>query len=142
MRRIDVALAGELLLLLIAAPLLYFPARFPGWASILAMCLLAFTFAWRKRLRGVWYVRTPLDWPLALLLVMLPIAVWVAPPLLRDHYSLPRAGIVSLPSSASRIAASTTSRCAPSTSDSRFGFAADRSSRRVAAARCDSDDRK
>ncbi|MBX2997208.1 MAG: O-antigen ligase family protein [Caldilineaceae bacterium] len=44
---------------------------------------------------GVWYQRTPADWPIFFLfLVMLPISIWAAPGPLRAEYSMPRALIL------------------------------------------------
>ena len=85
----------ELLLLLAAAPALYFPHWFPAWAVPLSLALLAAGWLYRRRALGVWLVRTPADWPLALLfLVMLPLAVYVAPADLRTSHALPRAYIL------------------------------------------------
>lgn len=85
----------EACLLALAAPLLYFPARFPTEVLGLAVFLLAGGWMVRRLRLGVWYVRTPTDWALVLLLViMLPIAVWAAPLPLREQYSWPRAYIL------------------------------------------------
>jgi O-antigen ligase len=43
---------------------------------------------------GVWGVRTPADLALAVLFLLLPMAVWVAPSPLRDLYAYPRALIL------------------------------------------------
>jgi putative inorganic carbon (HCO3(-)) transporter len=85
----------ELLLLVAAAPALYFPHWFPFWAVPLSLALLAAGWLHRKRRLGVWLVRTPADWPLFFLfLVMLPVAVWVTPDELRTSVALPRAYIL------------------------------------------------
>ena len=91
----DLTLAGELLLLLLAAPALYFPNWFPTWAPWLSLALLGGGWLWRRWRLGRWLVRTPADWPMFFLFgVMLPVAVWVAPDPLREQYALPRALIL------------------------------------------------
>ncbi len=82
----------ELLLLAMAAPALYFPGRFGLGAIVVAIGLLVLGWVWRRWMVGVWYQRTPADWPLFFLfLVMLPVSVWVAPGPLQAEYSIPRA---------------------------------------------------
>ena len=84
----------ELLLLAMAAPVLYFPDRFGVGVIAFAIGLLALGWVWRQLKVAVWY-RTPVDWPIFFLfLVMLPVSVWVAPSPLREEYSIPRALIL------------------------------------------------
>jgi O-antigen ligase len=85
---------GELIGLGLAAPFFYFPSKLPIGALALGFAILAATWGWRKRHLGCWFVRTPADWALALLLLLLPIALWVAPRELRAHYADPRALIL------------------------------------------------
>jgi len=86
----------ELGLLAVAAPLFYFPQRFPEWGAWLGVGLLVALWPLRRALSGRWAVTLPVAggalwfW----LLVMLPIAVWAAPDSLRQQYSLPRAAIL------------------------------------------------
>ena len=85
----------ELLLLALTAPVLYFPGRFEGQEIGVAIGILAAGWLWRRLTIGVWFRRTPADWPLFFLfLVMLPISVWAAPGPLRVEYSIPRALIL------------------------------------------------
>ena len=93
--RIDSTFAVELLLLLLAAPVLYFPGRFPTWAPGVGLLVLVSGWIWRRWRLGIWYARTPADWPIFFLFaVMLPISVWAAPGPLREQYSIPRAYIL------------------------------------------------
>lgn len=86
---------GELFCLLLAAPALYFPNWFPSWAPWASLALLGAGWLWRWRRLGQWWTATPADWPLFLLFaVLLPIAVWAAPPILRDQYAIPRSLIL------------------------------------------------
>lgn len=85
----------ELALLALVAPVLYFPGRFEGQDLIGAVGILAAAWIWRRLIIGIWYRRTPADWPLFfLLLVMLPISLWAAPAPLRQEYAIPRALIL------------------------------------------------
>ncbi|MFN8465869.1 MAG: O-antigen ligase family protein [Caldilineaceae bacterium] len=77
-----------------AAPFFYFPQRFPAWGPVVGLLILAFGWGWRRYKLGCWRLRTPADWPLLVLLLLLPLAVWVPPTLLRDEYSYPRALIL------------------------------------------------
>ncbi|MBI3959036.1 MAG: hypothetical protein HY328_09525 [Chloroflexi bacterium] len=82
-------------LLIASGPLLLFPDWFAGWGAALGLGLLVLAWLWRRWQLGDWARRTPLDAPiLFLLLVMLPISLWVAPPDLRAELSIPRALIV------------------------------------------------
>ncbi|MBX3053010.1 MAG: O-antigen ligase family protein [Caldilineaceae bacterium] len=91
----DIPLFVELLLLAITAPVLYFPSRFSGGELAGAIGILAMGWVWRRLTIGVWFRRTPADWPLFFLfLVMLPVAVWAAPGPLREQYSIPKACIL------------------------------------------------
>lgn len=91
----DTPLFVELLLLAITAPVLYFPGRFEGQDLFGAVGILAAGWVWRRLTIGIWYRRTPADWPLFfLLLVLLPIALWTAPDPLRQEYAIPRALIL------------------------------------------------
>lgn len=79
----------------LAAPLLYFPDRFPTWTLLPALLLLAACWGVRRWSTGRWWTRTAADWPLGFWLgVMLPVAVWAAPPPLRAEYAWPRTYIV------------------------------------------------
>lgn len=85
----------ELLLLAVTAPILYFPSRFSSGELAFTIGLLTLGWVWRRFTIGVWFRRTPADWPLFFLfLVMLPISVWAAPGPLREQYSIPRALIL------------------------------------------------
>jgi len=85
----------ELLLLALTAPVLYFPGRFESQEIAVAIGILAAGWLWRRLTIGVWFRRTPADWPIFFLfLVMLPISVWAAPGPLRVEYSIPRALIL------------------------------------------------
>jgi len=85
----------ELLLLALTAPVLYFPGRFEGQEIGVAIGILAAGWLWRRLTIGVWFRRTPADWPIFFLfLVMLPVSVWAAPGPLREQYSIPRALIL------------------------------------------------
>ena len=91
----DPILTVELVGLLIAAPFLYFPNRFPVWAPYAACILLLAGVLWRKRMLGNSFERTPADWPLWLwFLALLPLSVIIAPAELRQDYSFPRALIL------------------------------------------------
>lgn len=91
----DTTFAVELLLLAITAPILYFPGRFGTGEIAFAVGLLALGWVWRRLMIGVWYQRTPADWPIFFLFfVMLPISIWAAPGPLRAEYSIPRALIL------------------------------------------------
>ena len=91
----DTPLFVELVLLALTAPVLYFPGRFEAQEIAVAVGILAAGWVWRRFTIGVWLRRTPADWPLFFLfLVMLPISVWAAPGPLREQYALPRAMIL------------------------------------------------
>src|SRR5690349_10117927 len=88
-------LALEFLLLLAAAPLLYFSTRFQPWGVALGIGLLALSWTVRGATSGEWIARNPANLALWFwLLVMLPIAIWAAPPSLRDEYAWPRTYIL------------------------------------------------
>lgn len=85
----------ELLLLAMAAPLLYFPGRFEVSAIAFGVGLLGLGWVCRRLMIGVWYQRTPADWAIFFLFfVMLPVSVWAAPDPLRQEYAFPRALIL------------------------------------------------
>ncbi|MCC6167816.1 MAG: hypothetical protein IT329_11355, partial [Caldilineaceae bacterium] len=84
----------EIGVLACSAPLLYFPDRFPGWARLLALGLLAAGWGLRRLALGRWRVSTPATPALDLLLLLLPLALWAAPEALRQRYSWPRASIL------------------------------------------------
>jgi O-antigen ligase len=87
----DTTFAIEVLLLVLAAPFLYFAGRFGEAGVIFAVGLLAAGWLWRRIRLGYWLQRTPADWPIFFLFfVMLPIAVWAAPQPLRVQYSWPK----------------------------------------------------
>lgn len=91
----DAPFAVELLLLICAAPALYVPGAFPPLAIVVSLSLLGFGWVWRRWTLGYWMRRTPADWPLFFLFViMLPISLWAAPAPLREEYSIPRAYIL------------------------------------------------
>jgi O-antigen ligase len=91
----DITFFVELLLLAITAPILYFPGRFGSTEIAFAVGLLSVGWIWRRLMIGIWYQRTPADWPIFFLfLVMLPISLWAAPGPLREEYSIPRALIL------------------------------------------------
>ena len=93
--RWDTTFVVDLLLLLVAAPCLYFPQRFPSWLPYVALVILAAGWIWRRLRLGLWYRRTPADWPLFFLFgIMLPVSIWAAPGPLRVEYSIPRAYIL------------------------------------------------
>jgi putative inorganic carbon (hco3(-)) transporter len=88
-------IAVEFLLLFAAAPLLYFPARFQPWGVAVGILLLAMSWFVRGATSGEWIAKTPANLALGFwLLVMFPVAIWAAPPALRDSYSWPRAYIL------------------------------------------------
>ena len=93
-QRLDPTLSVELMLLIAAAPVLYLPNWFPLWTSYVGMGMLASAWVWRRKRLGLWYAPTPADWPIILLLIMLPVSIWAAPGPLRDQYSIPRALIL------------------------------------------------
>jgi len=87
----DTTLFVELLLLILAAPALLQPGSFPEWAPAASLGLLALGWVWRRWRLGKWLAPTPIDIPLFFLfLVMLPVALWAAPPSLRLMYSIPK----------------------------------------------------
>ena len=89
-RHDTVTLTGEIGGLLLAAPALYFPNWFPSWMLWVSLMLLASVWCWRRVRLNQWHAPTPADWPLYFLFaVMLPLAVWAAPPTLRAEYALP-----------------------------------------------------
>ncbi len=91
----DTTLFIELFVLLLAAPALLQPGSFPEWAPAASLGLLALTWVWRRWRLGVWWAATPIDLPLFFLfLVMLPVALWAAPPSLRLLYSIPKAYVL------------------------------------------------
>ena len=90
----DVSFWGELAGLALAAPFFYLSGRLPGWGPLAGLVLLAAAWVWRRRRLGIWLVRTPADWPIFLLLLLLPLAVWVAAPPLRSQYAFERAWIL------------------------------------------------
>lgn len=91
---IDLPLWGELIGVGIAAPFFYFPDRLPPWGPLVGVLVIATSWVWRRYCLGYWTVRTPADWPVALLLLLLPMAVWMAPNNLRTIYAYPRSMIV------------------------------------------------
>ncbi|MBI3960581.1 MAG: O-antigen ligase family protein [Chloroflexi bacterium] len=85
----------ELLLLILTAPVLYFPGRFQAQEIAFAIGILAAGWLWRRLTIGVWFRRTPADWSIFFLFaVMLPVSVWAAPEPLREQYAIPRALIL------------------------------------------------
>lgn len=91
----DTDFVVELILLALAAPILYFPARFPPALLSIAFVFLLGTWLWRRWRLGYWYAKTPVDWPIFFLfLVMLPVSIWAAPEPLRDQYSWPKAYVL------------------------------------------------
>lgn len=91
----DTTFAVELLLLAVAAPILYFPDRFESAEIAFAIGLLGLGWIWRRLMIGVWYQRTPADWAIFFLFfMMLPVSLWAAPGPLREQYSIPRALIL------------------------------------------------
>ncbi len=91
----DTTFAIELLLLALTLPFLYFPERFPNWTASASIGILLAGWVWRRWRLGVWFQRTPADWPIFFLfLVMLPISLWAAPEPLRVQYSIPKAYVL------------------------------------------------
>ncbi len=91
----DIPFIVEALLLLLAAPALYFPGLFPAWAVSGSFLLLALGWVWRRLSLGYFLQRTPMDWPLFFLFgVMVPVSLWASPPPLREELSIPRAYIL------------------------------------------------
>lgn len=90
----DLPFWGDVLALVAAAPFFYFPQRLPPWGPLVGFLILALGWGWRRHRLGCWGLRTPADWPVVVLLLLLPLAVWVPPALLRDDYSYPRALIL------------------------------------------------
>jgi hypothetical protein len=85
----------DLLLLGLSAPLLYFPERVPGWGPEVGLALLALMWPIRCALTGKWMEAGRVGrWVTGALwcwfLVMLPVAIWAAPPPLREQYAFPR----------------------------------------------------
>lgn len=99
---------AEFALLAISAPMLYFPERVQsqvanvcncevGWLTWVGFVLLALLWPLRRWLTGGWAapVAMPVAWALWFwFLVMLPVAIWAAPPPLREQYSWPRSYIL------------------------------------------------
>lgn len=87
----DTAFAVDMLAFAFAAPLLYAPSYFGNWGVPCAFAVLALAWVWRRVRLGIWYQRTPADWPALLLIgVILPVSVWAAPVALRMEYSWPK----------------------------------------------------
>lgn len=85
----------ELGLLAVAALPLYFPDRLPSWAVPVAFALLVASWGVRRWSTGRWWTGTAADWPLWFWVgIMLPIAIWAAPPQLRTQYAWPRSYIM------------------------------------------------
>lgn len=98
----------EFAILLVTAPLLYFPDRVQtqlikvcdceaNWLVGLAMGLLVLLWPLRHWQHGQWAARLPrsVAWALGFwFVVMLPVAIWAAPLPLREQYSWPRAYIL------------------------------------------------
>ncbi|MBC7232384.1 MAG: O-antigen ligase family protein [Chloroflexi bacterium] len=65
---------AELWLVLAAIPLLLFPGQYSPWA------LAGIGFLWASRLvtTGHLTARTPVDWPILVLVLMLPVALWAS----------------------------------------------------------------
>ena len=94
-RWLDLDFWVDVALLLLCAPLLYFPGYFPDWGPMAALGGLIVGLVWRRWRLGIWFQRTPIDWPLFfLMVVMLPISLWAAPAPMREEYSMPRAYIL------------------------------------------------
>lgn len=78
-------------LLLGAAPLLFLPNSVPSWGVAVGLGLLALSWITRGATGGEWLPYTPATLAISFwLLIMLPVAIWVAPPTLRETYSWPR----------------------------------------------------
>lgn len=96
----------ELSLLIVAAPILYFPTRVQSSVAALCSCktewlvpaglaLLVLLWPLRRWTTGSWAAPMPVAWALWFwFLVMLPVAIWAAPPPLREQYAWPRALIL------------------------------------------------
>ncbi|MEX1020645.1 MAG: O-antigen ligase family protein [Litorilinea sp.] len=85
----------ELILLAVAAPILYFPQRFSLPILGLGVGLLLATWLWRRWRLGIWYAPIAAAGPIFfLILIMLPVAVWVAPAPLRLEHSWPKAWVL------------------------------------------------
>jgi O-antigen ligase len=98
----------EFALLLLAAPLLYFPERVQSqltkvcscearWIVPVGLALVALLWPLRRWWIGRWasWPMQPVAWALWFwFLVMLPVAIWVAPAPLRQEYAWPRAYIL------------------------------------------------
>ena len=68
----------EVVLTLAAVPGLLLPEVLgPAW--ILSVVCLGFLWVARRLTLGRWSVRTPFDWPVAFILLVLPVGVWAAP---------------------------------------------------------------
>lgn len=87
---LDRAFWGEMIALGLAAPFFYFSSSLALWAPVMGLVLLAAAWGWRRRCLGYWYMRTPADWALGLLVLLLPMGIWAAPPDLRTSYAYPR----------------------------------------------------
>lgn len=96
----------EFALLLVAAPLLYFPERVQSqlakvctcetpWVVPVGLALLAMLWPLRRWITGRWAGPMPVAWALWFwFLVMLPVAIWAAPAPLREQYAWPRSYIL------------------------------------------------
>jgi O-antigen ligase len=105
---LPLSLIVEAAILIFTGPLLYFPERVQGpvarlcqcdptWTTLLAVGLLVLMWPLRRILLGRWAGPLPVSVGAALwfwFLVMLPVAVWAAPPPLREAYAWPRALIL------------------------------------------------
>ncbi len=84
------ALPADLCLLVVVAPVILFPTRFPAALTWAAAILVAASWLVRRLQTGRWHVSSLADWPMLVLVAMLPVAIWAAPPPLRTLYSWPR----------------------------------------------------
>ena len=60
------------------APVLVFPTYFPRWLVVLALAAIPILWLLHRLARGRWFLCTPADLPLLILLLTLPVGLWAS----------------------------------------------------------------